>query len=270
MTPRELVCRHAFGVTPEQIGEVAILMERDRTEHYKGAFDRVLHEIKGGVYPGVTGTLSGVTVTAIYSKGPADIADCVAFLAQSETRCRTVFSTGSIGGLGPAVGMGDFVLVDDAVGNDGYSRFLAWRDGVDGPGLFGNIIPATGPAIDALEPVVADVVSGYKVQAHRGRIFTTPGVSLEAPAFLEEIVAQGAIAIDMETAQFYAACREYGMASGAFHWVTDLPMTRSFLQRLRDPAAAQADWDLKHPIWLNMTKIVTSILRGYIEKRRHD
>ena len=260
-----VICRHAFGARPDQLGTIAILMERDRTEQYKGAFDRVDHELKGGVFAGLTGRLAGAAVSAIYSKGPSNIADCVAYLARSETPCRTVVATGSVGGLGRDVGMGDFVLVDSAVGHDGYSRFLARRDGLETAGLFGNIVPATGTALRAVEPLVGAVVQPFGVRAHRGRIFTTPAVSLEDEAFLAAVVEHDCLAIDMETAPFYAACREHGFDSLALHWVTDLPQTRSFFHRFRDPTSAEADWNLKHAVWLNMTKIITTVVRKYIE-----
>lgn len=260
-----LICRHAFGVIPDKIGEIAILMERDRTEQYKGALDRVLYELKGGVYNGITGVLSGTEVSIIYSKGPADIADCVAFLGMAKTKCKTIFSTGSIGGLGDAISIVDFVLADDAVGNDGYSQFVSKRKGIDISGLFSNIVFATGSILQIIENIVANVVSPYGVQVHRGRIFTTPGVSLEDENFLREIVEQGCIAIDMETAQFYTACREFGFDSATVHWVTDLPLTRSFFHRFRDTESAQDDWDIKHLIWLNMANIITAIIQGYIK-----
>lgn len=259
-----IICRHAFGVYPDKIGEIVVLMERDRTEQYKGAFDKVLHELKGGVYYGITGLVNDREVSAIYSKGPSDIADCVAFLAMSETKCHTIFSTGSIGGLENNIKVGDFVMADSAIGNDGYSQFLAKQRGKTIEGFFDNVVYPTGNVLDLTESVIREVAKEYKVNSHRGRLFTTPGVSLENDEFLREIVENGCIAIDMETAQFYAACQQYGFKSAAVHWVTDLPLTRNFFYKFHNPEQAKQDFDKKHPIWLNMANIVTSILRGYI------
>lgn len=263
----QMISQHAFGVCPEKIGEIAVLMERDRIEQYKGAFDKVLHELRGGVYYGITGLVNGREVSAIYSKGPSDIADCVAFLSMSETKCRTIFSTGSIGGLGHNVDMGDFVMADSAIGDDGYSQFLARQRGQTIDGFFDNVVYPNGNVLDLTENAVREVAQEYRVNSYRGRLFTTPGVSLENDEFLREIVRNGCIAIDMETAQFYAACQQYGFKSAAVHWVTDLPLTRNFFYRFHNPEQARRDFDKKHPIWLNMANIITAIMRGYINNQ---
>src|SRR3989338_4866676 len=109
------ISQYAFGVYPEKIGELVVLMGNDMTEQYKGTLDRVLHELKGGVYQGITGTIGDRTISAIHSKGPSDIADCVAFLSMSESPCHTILSTGSVGGLGQNVEIGDFILADSAI-----------------------------------------------------------------------------------------------------------------------------------------------------------
>ena len=182
----------------------------------------------------------------------------------SKPKCHTIFSTGSIGGLGDYVEMSDFVMADSAVGNDGYSQFLARQRGETIDGFFGNIVYPNGNVLDLTESAVREVAQEYGVKSHRGRLFTTPGVSLENDEFLREIVRNGSIAIDMETAQFYAACQQYGFKSATVHWVTDLPLTRNFFYKFHHPEQAKKDFDKKHPIWLNMANIITSIIRRYI------
>ncbi|MFQ5981416.1 MAG: hypothetical protein ACE5OZ_25010 [Candidatus Heimdallarchaeota archaeon] len=263
-----IISRHAFGVYPDKIGEIVLLMERDRIEQYKGAFDKILYELKGGVYNGITGLLADTRISAIYSKSPADIADCVSFLGMSRTSCHTIFSTGSIGGLGVNVEMADLVMADEAIGNDGYSIFLARREEKPPDYFFDNVIQPKGNVADLVEEAVQSIAEEFGVQWHRGRIFTTPAVSLETEELLHKIVDHNCIAIDMETAPFYAACQEYGFQSLAIHWVTDLPLTRSFFYRFSgDPKVIQQDWNKKHPLWLNMPHILVSILRGYIQKK---
>jgi purine-nucleoside phosphorylase len=260
----EIISQFAFGVCPEKIGEIAILMERDRIEQYKGAFDKVLYELKGGIYHGITGLLNDKEVSAIFSKGPSDIGDCIAFLGMSETKCKTIFSNGSIGGLGKNVMLGDFIIANDAIGNDGYSLFCAKQNGRSTNGLFDNIISSNSDCLRLIESPVRDATKRFNINYHRGRIFTIPGVSLENDDLLRDAIDHGCIAIDMETAPFYAACQRYGFNSAAIHWVTDLPLSRNLLYRLHNSKEAQNDWDKKSPIWLNMANIITDILRGYI------
>jgi purine-nucleoside phosphorylase len=263
----EIVSQYAFGVRPDRIGEIVILMERDRIEQYKGAFDRVLYELRGGVYHGITGFIEDKEVSAIFSKGPCDIGDCVSFLAMSRTKCQTIFSTGSIGGLGRNVEVGDLIIARDAIGNDGYSLFHARQCGRQIRGYFDNIVYPNGEIINSISNPVKEAALDYNVNYHLGRLFTIPGVSLENDDFLREIINNGCIAIDMETAPFYAACQIHGFNSAAIHWVTDLPLTRNFFYRFHNSRKAQEDWDKKSPIWLNMANIITDILRGYINNK---
>ncbi|MHA2239561.1 MAG: phosphorylase family protein [Candidatus Hodarchaeales archaeon] len=241
-------------------------MERDRTEQYKGAFEKVKYELKGGVFHGITGTIADTEVSAIYSKSPADIADCVAFLGMSKTKCNTIFSTGSIGGIGDKVEMGDFVIGEDAVGNDGYSQFNARKRGIILKDFFSNIIHPRGNVADLVQKCVQEKVEEFSVHFHRGRIFTIPSVSLETKKLLKNAVNNKCLAVDMETAPFYAACNEHNFNSLVIHWVTDLPLSRSFFYKFTgDQKIAKQDWEKKHPIWLNMSNILVSILECYIQ-----
>src|SRR3989338_935865 len=140
----QIISQHAFGVTPEKIGEIAVLLKNDTVEQYQGAFDKVLYELRGGVYPGITGLVSGREVSAIYSKGPADIADCVSFLGMSKTNCHTLISTGSAGGLEKSIDVGDLLVANKAVGIDGYSSFLALKKGKPIKGIFDNVVYPQG------------------------------------------------------------------------------------------------------------------------------
>lgn len=263
-----VISKFAFGVRPDKVGEIVVLMERDRTEQYKGAFDEVLHELRGGTYSGITGLVENKEVSAIYSKGPSDIADCVAFLGMSKTKCHTILSTGSIGGLGEEVDVGDFVIVNEAIGNDGYSLFNSRQKGKNINGIFENIICPSGDVSDLIEDSVRMAAKAYGVSCHIGKIFTIPGVSLENYDLLIQMLQNGCIAVDMETAQFFAACKNQGFNSAAIHWVTDLPLTRNFFHNFHHPEEGRRDWDKKSPIWLNMAKIITDILRGYINKKK--
>lgn len=262
----ESICRHAFGAEIKDIGEIVLLMERDRTEQYKGAFDNTIAELKGGVFSGITGEVNGTKVSAIYSKGPADISDCVAFLALSKTKCHTIFSNGSIGGIGSGLDVGDFFIVDEAAGNDAFSIFLNKLSGKENKGFFSNNIKPSGKAGDKIEEPARKVCGSFGVSCHRGKIFTLPGVCFESKQFLEEIKKQGFAAVDMETAQFYAACNFFGFKSLAFHWITDLPVERNFIYKFEgDKKVVERDWKRKHLIWLNLAKINIEIIRKYID-----
>lgn len=263
----EIISRYAFGVDPGKIGEISLLLKVDRVEQFKSTFDKLLYELKGGVFNGLTGIISGREISVIYSKGPACIADCVAFLGMAKTKCHTIISTGSVGGLDEQINIGDLVIANETIANDGYSLFEARKEGTFQTGFFENIVKPRGDIINLIEDSVKEEAKKIKVRYHKGKLFTIPGVSLESEEFLKEILSNNCISIDMGSSQFYTACQKYNFNSAVISWVTDLPLTKSYFYNLKvNPKFIKDDIEKKHQIWLNMPKIITDILRSYIKK----
>ena len=117
------------------------------------------------------------------------------------------------------------------------------------------------------DQVRASTWEAFGCKVHLGRLFTVPAVSLEDDEFLREIHARGFIGLDQETGPFLAACQRAEVEGACVHWVTDLPLTRSFYYQYRgDPVVMQLDSAKKHKQWLNMPRlilpIVDDLLRG--------
>jgi nucleoside phosphorylase len=263
--PSAHVRRYWFGTADaDAVADTALLMERDRLEQYRAALDVTLADFRG-VFSGITGLLGGRRLTVVYSIGPAHVADCVRFLAHG-FGVRRFFATGSIGGL--ATAMGDVVVANACATQDGFA--LAAFPGEVRPderlGRFVEIDMGRPLAVSAA--VQARTREAFGCAIHVGRLFTVPAVSVETAATLREIRARGYLALDLETGPFLAACRSVGAAGTCIHWVTDLPLERSFYYAYDgDPATVEHDRAVKHRQWLNMPRLILPVLTDLLAER---
>jgi uridine phosphorylase len=198
----------------------------------------------------------------VHSLGPAHIADCVRFLAVG-FGVRRFVSTGTVGGLG--IGMGDIVVCNACSTQDSFSAAVFPGD-VRRDEALGHVVE-----IDMHEPLaVSDrarkwLRDTFSCEIQLGPVFTFAAVSLEDEHLLSMLREQGFVALDLETGPFLAACRFSGAAGMCVHWVTDLPLERSFYYDFHgDPGIIKSDKRLKHRQWLNMPRLVLTVLQDLL------
>lgn len=258
--PQAHVRRYWFGVEDEDaVADTVLLMERDRLEQYKAALDVTEGQFKG-VFAGITGRYHGRRLSVIYSIGPAHIADCVNFLAYG-FRIRRFIATGSIGGL--KAEMGDVVVSNTCSTQDGYSLATLLAK-VRSDATLGRLvdIEMTGSPI-VPQRMVDSVFETFQCGIRYGKLFTVPAVSLENRERLVAILDQGYVAIDLESGPFLAACAQNNVDGLCVHWVTDLPLSRSFYYQYDgDSAILDKDRVKKHRQWLNMPRLILPILES--------
>lgn len=255
----EYVRRYWFGVDDAgAVADTVLLMERDRLEQYKAALDFTLNRFHG-VFAGLTGLVKGRRISVVYSIGPAHIADCVSFLAYG-FGVRRFFSTGSIGGL--TTEMGDIVVSNACATQDGFSC-ASYPDEVRYEPFLGYTveIDMSPQSVAVSDAVRCQTKEAFDCGIRYGRIFTVPAVSLEDCRWLSEIKDRGYVAVDLETGPFLAACRRSDAQGVCVHWVTDLPLERSFYYQYEgDPEIIKRDNEKKHRQWLNMPRLILPIV----------
>lgn len=143
-----------------------------------------------------------LTIQSTGMGGPS-IAIVVAELA--ELGARTLVRVGTCGALDGSLGLGDLVVADDALAADGTSRALGAGDRVAGdPQLLGRLIAASGPG-------------GAHGLVASGDLF------YDTPAGAEERWrAEGALAVEMETATLYVLSARRGLRAGSVLIVSDI------------------------------------------------
>jgi purine-nucleoside phosphorylase len=251
--------RHWFGAdSTDAVAPNVLLTERDRLEQYRAAMDWTTGRFEG-VFRGITGTLDGWPLSVIHSLGPAHIADCVEFLAAGFD-VRQLMSTGSIGGLDTEIG--DVVVSNSCTTMDAYSLACYDQEVHEERGI-GKVVRVDAATYPPDIPVElrSGLAQDFGSVIHSGRIFTVPAVSWETDATLESLQQRGFVGVDLESGPFLAACRRTGANGLCIHWVTDLPLRRSFYHRYEgDPRVAVADERKKHTQWLNLPKLILPIV----------
>lgn len=261
--PRSFIRRYWFGVDdPEAVADTVLLMERDRLEQYKAGLDLTLNHFQG-VFRGITGLWGRHRLSVVYSLGPAHIADCVSFLSYG-FGVRRFLATGSVGGLN--AGMGDIILAQAVTTQDGFS-LAACAEQVQVDPVLGYVVHLAMPGSLAVSAATRNAIKDrFECDIHTGSVFTVPAVCLEDEAGLQEIKKRGYLALDLETGPFLAACHRAGAWGACIHWVTDLPLERSFYYQYDgDPAIIRQDWDKKHRQWLNMPRLILPLVAAVLE-----
>jgi purine-nucleoside phosphorylase len=256
--PSLYVRRYWFGLEDESaIASTVLLMERDRLEQYKAAFDLTLCQFKG-VFSGITGIYNGHRISVVYSIGPAHIVDCVSYLTNG-FQIKRLITTGSVGGL--AAEMGDLIVADTCTTQDGFSLVTNWKD-VQHDEKLGPFIQID---ITTPHPIPQHIHEHIKLIFNcnilHGPIFTVPAVCLESVDQLNEIKRKGFIALDLESGPFLAACRQNNLEGLCLHWVTDLPLERNFYYPYEGELdLIERDIQKKHRQWLNMPRLILPII----------
>jgi len=263
---KSYIRKYWFGADNEsELADIVLLMERDRLDQYRAALDMTFNHFEG-VFKGLTGQLGPYRISVIYSIGPAHIADCVNFLAYGFP-IKRIFSTGSIGGL--LAGMGDIVISNRCATQDGFSRIVLPENIKKDPQL-GEFVEISLPStkeFDISDKTRNQIEKRFGCQMPTGKLFTLPAVSIEDHDRMKSIKERGFIAVDLETGPFLTACYKNKIEGICIHWITDLPLERSFYYRYYgDPKIIKADWDKKHKQWLNMPKLILPIILDILNK----
>jgi uridine phosphorylase len=119
-----------------------------------------------------------------------------------------LISIGLAGGLGGGCLSGDVVVLDGALPRDGVS---AAYGATDQP-----VVPDP-----ALRDEVMACLEGARVGAETGRSWTTDSVYRETRAGIDEAIAAGAVAVEMEAAAVLAVSRALGARSAAIVVIAD-------------------------------------------------
>jgi purine-nucleoside phosphorylase len=143
-------------------------------------------------------------------------------LALGCTPCDRVIFTGSVGGLGKGIQIGDLVVVEKSLCGDGFSRYLDTK-----------VIPSdyflqsVEPNLDLTEHVrkhATETTRNRSVPLHQGVIFSTDSIMAQffrLEYFVEELHCIG---IEMETAAVFRAAELVGIRAGALLQVSDVPL----------------------------------------------
>ncbi len=172
---------------------------------------------------------------------------------------RNILYLGWCGAVSPDLSIGDLLIADDALADEGTSPAYGvkpfspvpadplWTEiladaarepaPVPAPGADPPPASVPGPAADA-KPAPPD--AGEAHPARRGRIWTTDAVFRETPEKIEWFRRRGALAVEMEVSALFAVARFRGVSAAAILAVSDDLSGDTWQPGFRDPRFRRA------------------------------
>jgi len=136
---------------------------------------------------------------------------------------KRIFFFGWCGSLSPDLHIGDVLLPDSALIDEGTSLHYG--------GASGGISAPSPKAIDELEKLLTD----WELSPRRGTVWTTDAPFRETPEKIDFARSQGALAVDMETSALFTAASFRGAEVAAVLVVSDDLSTLSWKPGFRTP-----------------------------------
>jgi DeoD family purine-nucleoside phosphorylase len=157
---------------------------------------------------GYTGAAADGAPLTVQSTGMGGPSAAIVIAELHELGARTLLRVGTCGALDPELRLGELLVVDEALSDDGTSRAL-------GAGAAGHRIPATAELAARLHAAAGG--------AARGAVVVSTDLFYDGPEDAEQRWRdQGAIAVEMEAATLFALATRRGFAAGALLIVSDL------------------------------------------------
>ena len=154
---------------------------------------------------GYTGETSDGLALTIQSTGMGGPSAAIVIAELTDLGARQLVRVGTCGALRSELGLGDLLVVTDALARDGTSRALGAGDSVAGdPRLLAALRSAAGPPTTT------------------GRVVTTDLFYDGKEGEESEWVAAGALAVEMETAALFALAARRGVQAGSILLVSDI------------------------------------------------
>lgn len=212
------VVRGTLGCEPDIIRPRVVVMPNWGVDIFTHVATNIAEIVRGSVFQlEYQGQLVSVVRSGIGAPQTGDV-----ILALGATACEELVFTGSVGGLGSGIQIGDLVVVEQSFCGDGFSRYL---DPEVSPG---DCLPQPAePDRDLTERIQTRAMGtcgDRSVPVHRGAVFSTD--SILAQFFrLDYLVREclRCIGIEMETAAVFRASKLLGIRAGALLQVSDLP-----------------------------------------------
>jgi DeoD family purine-nucleoside phosphorylase len=154
---------------------------------------------------GYSGTAADGEPLTIQSTGMGGPSAAIVISELHDLGARTLLRVGTCGGLEPTLGLGELLIVSEAIAADGTSQALG----------AGARMAASAPLLERLQAAAGP-------QARVGPIVTTDVFYDERRGIERRWLAEGALAVEMEVATLFALAARRGFAAGALLIVSDL------------------------------------------------
>ena len=184
-----------------------------------------------------TGTHKGIKVT-VMSTGMGCPAAAIAVEELANIGAKVFIRTGSTGALQRPIAVGDLIIANGAVKNEGTSKMYE-----------PNEFPAV-PSFRVLRSLVESAESlrrGLRFNYHVGIVSSDDAFYAETPDFIKRMTAYGALGLDMESSAIFVVSRARGLESGSILSASENFARKSIVPEKVPEALREG--------WLNETRV---------------
>lgn len=177
---------------------------------------------------GYTGTASDGEPLTVQSTGMGGPSAAIVIAELAELGARQLVRVGTCGALQRSLALGDLLIAEEAIPEDGTSRAL---------GAAGRLTPDSRLAA-SLREAASNGGHDRPPRVHGG-VVVSSDLFYDAPEGAEERwITAGALAVEMETATLFALAARRGLEAAAILLVSDLVRPRT---RIRDEALRRGE-----------------------------
>lgn len=216
ISPEDVV-RGTLHCEPNVIQPRAVITPHWQIEIFAEAATEVTEIVQGSVYQlKYQGQLISLIRSGIGAPQTGDV-----ILALGCTACEAAIFTGSVGGLGNGIEIGDLVVAEKSFCGDGFSRYLDTK--VVPSDCFLQSAEPDWELTEHIKNRAMEACRTRSVPLHQGAIFSTDSILAQffRLDYLErELHCRG---IEMETAAVFRAAKLVGIKAGALLQVSDVP-----------------------------------------------
>jgi len=221
---KEIMIEKHFGCSIENISSNVIISPIWPLSHFVERADGIIKEFKGW-YKGVTLSYKGKPVTVINCGiGAPMTGDCV--IALGYTQCENIFFSGSAGAINEKLNIGDFLICDEAVIGEGFSRYHSGNIYDD---CFGNVVTGSDKLAQIIIQKAVIAAHSLEVSAHKGRIFSIDSILGENRKTFDFMISKECDAVEMEVSAVFTASKSIGRNAAALIVISDLPLKEKSL-----------------------------------------
>jgi len=216
ISPEDVV-RGTLHCEPNIIRPRVVVMPFWKVEIFAEVATEVTEIVQGSVYQlEYQGQLVSLIRSGIGAPQTGDV-----ILALGCTLCNVVIFTGSVGGLGNGIQIGDLVVVEKSFCGDGFSRYLDTK--VVPSDCFLQSAEPDWSLTEHIKNHAMETCRNRSIPLHQGAVFSTD--SILAQFFrLDYLVAElQCLGIEMEMAAVFRAAKLVGIKAGALLQVSDVP-----------------------------------------------
>jgi uridine phosphorylase len=192
-----------------------------------------------------TGFHNGIKVT-VMSTGMGCPAAAIAVEELANIGAGVFIRTGSTGALQKPINVGDLIIANGAVKNEGTSRMYE-----------PNEFPAV-PSFRVLNSLVSAAESlkeKLRFRYHVGIVSSDDAFYAETPEFVRRMTALGALGLDMETSAIFVVSRARGLESGSIMSASENFARKSIVPE-RVPEALRQGWRKETQVALRAIEVL--------------